>query len=152
MPGIVRAPQAAAVSLGILSLGGIVFNATKLGTDLEAVLFFERAGRIMAIAYLVMLVFHVVALGTLFRSMRDRSSGGRRTVFLLLAGLSLFGLAVQKVMFDEVAREYYLEYPMPGETVFIYFGLLLNAVFTVYATATLYFWGRTSAISTNKTS
>ena len=39
-------------------------------------------------------------------------------------------------MFDEVLHEYYLEYPAPGEVIFIYFGLLINAVFILYG---LYF-------------
>lgn len=37
---------------------------------------------------------------------------------------------LEAVLFSErVVREYYLEYSMPGETVFIYFGLLLNALY-----------------------
>jgi hypothetical protein len=36
-------------------------------------------------------------------------------------------------MIDEVGREYYLEFPVPGEVGFIYLGLIINALFILFA-------------------
>jgi hypothetical protein len=43
-------------------------------------------------------------------------------------------------MFDEVAHEYYIEFPMPGETHFIVLGLLINGIFILYSIFSIYKW------------
>ncbi len=92
----------------------------------------------MAIGYLFIIVFHFLVLIVYFLHFRKSSKIQLKVGVPLLLIISFFFLAVEKVMFDEVAHEYYIEFPMPGETHFIVFGLLMNGIFILYLMYIIY--------------
>ena len=95
---------------------------------------FGETGYIVGVGYLFIVSFHVSAFIFIFMHFHVvKTFGGLRIVLLSLGIISLIAVGVEKVMYDEVAREYYLEFPMPDETYFIYFGLFINFICIVYA-------------------
>ena len=120
--------------LGFISLAWILYDIYKVITDLPGVLNIHASGYLLAIGYIPILLFHGFALLFLFMHLRrfDRPKI-LRIVLLLLGVLSLFFIAVEKVMFDEIAREMQLEFPLPNETMFLYLGFGINALFTILA-------------------
>jgi hypothetical protein len=94
----------------------------------------------MAVGYLFIIVFHLMVLIVYLIHFRKSAKIQFRVGVPLLLIISFFFLAVEKVMFDEVAHEYYIEFPMPGETHFIAFGLLVNGIFILYSVFAIYKW------------
>jgi hypothetical protein len=66
------------------------------------------------------------------KHVRRQKNSEIRAVLLFLLCVSFLSLAIQKVMYDEVMHEFFLEYPFPNETVFIYLGLAVNAAFVIF--------------------
>jgi hypothetical protein len=83
----------------------------------------------VGIGYLLIIIFHILILIIYFQHIRPYQNN----LLVSLLIFSFFALIIEKVMFDEVGHEYYLELPAPGEVNFIYFGLFINAVFIGYA-------------------
>ncbi|MEN8194737.1 MAG: hypothetical protein ABFS12_18095 [Bacteroidota bacterium] len=120
--------------LGIICVVWIIVDIVLLLIDLHGVIFFELSGLIVGIGYIFILLFHILFFIYLFNIYRIGQRYKQIIPSVILFIVSLFALAVQKVMYDEVGREYYLENSIPGETYFIYFGLILNLIFIMYGT------------------
>ena len=125
-------PQSSII-LGIICLIWIIYDIISIYTNLESVTFLGMAGVIAGIGYLFIFVFHILIIIVYFRYFLKSHNHSSRVGIPVLFVLSVLALFMEKVMFDEVAREYYLEFPMPGETHFIVFGLLINGIFIVYS-------------------
>ena len=122
--------------LGILCILWIIYDIAQLYIDLGDVIYFHTAGLIMGIGYLLIIIYHIFVFIVWFRYLRYSGNYTQSITIIFLIIISSFMLAVQKVMYDEVGREYYLEYPAPGEVNFIYLGLFINLIFILF---TLYF-------------
>ena len=120
------------VAAGVLSCVWIGFDFFEISSDLHAVLFGD-SGWIIGIGYLFILIFHLFMIIIILRDLRQYGAEGPRVLLIFLLIASFLALAAEKVMYDEVAREYYLEPPAPGEVGFIYLGLAVNALFILYA-------------------
>jgi len=119
--------------LGIICILWIIYDIIVITFNLPSVIYFGAAGFFVGIGYILIIIFHIYVAGIYFMHARHypKTLASNRLLSLLI--ISFTGLIVQKAMFDEVGREYYIEYPFPGETYFIIFGLVLNTVFLVYA-------------------
>jgi len=69
----------------------------------------------------------------------------RLQIFSLFLGIiSLFAIGIEKVMYDEVGHEIFIEWPAPGEVSFLYLCLGINAlfclvmIFLIYKTLALF--------------
>ena len=133
MSGKSKTLQTFAFFLGIICFLWIIYDFLKICNDLHAVLFSTNTGLIIGIGYLFILSFHALVLVLYFRHFRHQQEKGLSGLLLILFVFSFLALAVEKVMFDEVGREFYLEFPAPGEVHFIYLGLFLNALFVLFA-------------------
>lgn len=127
----------AAFLLGIVCLPWILYDLFKLHSDLPSVIFRGPSGLIVGVGYLFILIFHVLMFIVYGKYFRHHPRFGPRILLPALLVASFFALAVEKVMFDEVGREYFLEFPRPGEADFIDLGLFANAVFIAYALSCL---------------
>ncbi len=137
MPANRRTLPTTAFLLGIVCLIWILYDVVKIHSDLGSVLFFDKSGLIVGIGYLFILLFHALMFIVYGKYFRHHPRLGPRALLPFLLVVSFLALAVEKVMFDEVGREYYLEFPRPGETYFIYLGLFVNVVFIAYASTCL---------------
>ncbi|MDH4196039.1 MAG: hypothetical protein OEW05_01370 [Candidatus Aminicenantes bacterium] len=133
--------------LGILCLIWILYDIVKIHSDLISVIFPRSSGWIVGIGYILILLFHALMFIVYWKYFRHHPSVGPRMALISLWIISFFALAVEKVMFDEVGREYFLEFPRPDEVYFIYLGLFVNAVFIIYA---LYCLSRNSGLNAEK--
>ena len=142
MSGKSKTLQTLAFFSGIICLLWIIYDFLKIYNDLSAVLFSANTGLIVGIGYIFILSFHVFVLILYFRFFRHHKEKKLRGLLLILFFISFLALAVEKVMFDEVGREFYLEFPAPGEVHFIYLGLFLNALFVLFALYCIsrFFW------------
>ena len=124
--------------LGFICLLWIIYDIFSIYTNLKSVIFLGTAGLYMALGYLFILVFHFLVLIVYFIHLRKSLNFQAKVVIPAFLFISFLFLVIQKVMFDEVAREYYIEYPMPGETHFIVVGLLINGIFIFYSMFIIY--------------
>lgn len=125
-----------AVILGLVTFLWLIFHIYQIGTDLPGVLRFDASDPsdyIAGAGYLVMLAFHAVALVFLFKQARtQRRIGGRVAAGLVIGVLSLFAVAAEKVMYDEIGREWVFEAPFPGEAWLLLGCLGLNILFSLF--------------------
>ncbi len=133
MPAKFKTLPAATFFLGIVCFSWILYDVLKIYSDLRSVIFFGSSGLIVGIGYLFIVLFHALMFIIYLRYFRRHQNPRLRIVPLSLLIVSFLALAVEKTMYDEVGREYFLELPVPGEVIFIYFGLFLNALFIAYA-------------------
>jgi hypothetical protein len=122
----IRAIAVTCVALGILTFAWIVCDLIFLANDLEGVLF-GSWGIFVGIGYLVMLLLHGIAFVlvlTVIARLKGYAALKAVTVAALVA--SLFMIAVQKVMYDEVGREIRAGMDA-GEISFVNLGLVVNA-------------------------
>ena len=125
----IRAIAATCVVLGFASFVWILRDLVLLATDLEGVLFGDMR-LIVGLGYLVLLLLHgfaFVLILTVFARLRGYAALKAATVVMLVA--SLFMLAVQKVMYDEVGREIKAGFGNAGEILFVNAGLVVNGLF-----------------------
>jgi len=120
-------------SLGIVCLFWIIFDIVNVYSNLSSVIFFGTLGLIVGVGYIFILIFHILVLFVYFKYFHNRPNNKLSIGFLSFIIISFLALVVQKAMYDEVGREYYLEFPAPGEVRFIYLGLIINALFILYA-------------------
>jgi hypothetical protein len=130
--------QSAISLFGVVSLLWIVFDFFQIALNLESVIYLGRTGFIVGIGYLFILAFHLLALAQCIKNLilKNKLAVSITTLFFLI--VSFLSLFMQKVMFDEVGREYSVEYPMPGETYFIFLGLAINALFILFVLKNMY--------------
>jgi hypothetical protein len=130
------------LALGLVTFLWLLFLASAIHTDLAGVLRFDLSDSLTYLTgagYLVMLAFHVTAFVFLFKEARlAKRIGSGRSLALVLGIVSLFAIAVEKVMFDEIGRETFLESPAPGEIIFLDAGLVVNALFCLIMMAAAY--------------
>ena len=133
MPAKPRTLPMTAFLLGIVCLVWMLYDVLQIHSDLGAVIFRGPSGLIVGIGYLFILLFHGLMFIVYWKYFRHHPRLGPRILLPALLVASFFALAMEKVMFDEVGREYFLEFPRPGEVDFIYLGLFVNATFIAYA-------------------
>ncbi len=123
----IRATSITALVLGAAAFVWILVDLLLLSTDLEKVLF-GTWGLPVGIGYLVMLLFHAAAFVLVLLAF-SRLEGHTALKVGSLAALvvSLFMIAVQKVMYDEVGRQIKAGFDRVGEIGFVYAGLFVNA-------------------------
>jgi len=119
--------------LGIICVLWIIYDIYKIYSDLRSVLFQSPTSLIMLIGYFFILIFHLFVIVLFFRYFKGQKNSNKNIILLFLIIFSIFMIMVEKVMFDEVGHEYYIEFPAPGEVIFLYFGLFINASFIIYS-------------------
>ena len=119
--------------LGIICVLWIIYDIYKIYSDLRSVLFQSPTSLIMIIGYFFILIFHIFVIVIFFRYFKGQKNSNKNIILLFLIIFSIFMIMVEKVMFDEVGHEYYIEFPAPGEVRFLYFGLFINASFIIYS-------------------
>jgi hypothetical protein len=123
----------AALYLGSVCLVWIIYDTIKIYADLSSVIFLVTAGWFVGVGYVLIILFHILIIILYLKCFRHNQQVGTKIILISLFFISLFALAVEKVMYDKVGHEYLIEFPAPGEVNFIYLGLFLNAVFILYA-------------------
>jgi hypothetical protein len=129
------APAVITLVLGLATFLWLVFHIYEVRTDLPGLLRFDLSDPSAYLAgagYLVMLLFHGAAFILLFAQARVRTRFGGWPILGLTAGLfSLFAIAAEKVLYDEIGRELAIEGPVPGEVSLLYVCLAVNMLFSV---------------------
>ena len=111
----------------MVSFVWILLDLWLLSTDLEKVLF-GTWGVPVGVGYLVILLFHVAALMLVLMTFsRLEGYAALKSGSAAVLVVSLFMIAVQKVMYDEVGREIKAGFDRVGEIGFVNAGLLVNA-------------------------
>jgi hypothetical protein len=120
--------------LGCIASAGIVAMVVLIRTALPAILDFNAMGYILGIGYLYLLLYHgFVFLHAILILFSEYKSTPLHIGVVVLGFVSGFLFIVEKVMFDEIAREMVYEFPVPGEIVFIYGALGVHLLFTALA-------------------
>ena len=121
--------------LSIVTFLWLLFHFYRIRTDLPGVLQFDFSDYLAILTgtgYLVMLLFHVAAFIFIFKQARvTKWFGGRHVLALILGIVSLFAIAMEKVMYDEIAHEMSVEYPVPSEASLLYGCLAVNGFFCI---------------------
>jgi len=121
--------------LSLVTFLWLLFHLNEIRTDLPGVLRFDLSDYsdiLMAMGYLVMLLFHAAAFIFIFKESRFTNRfGGRKVLMLILGIVSLVAIAMEKVMYDEIAHELSVEYPVPSEVFLLYGCLVVNALFCI---------------------
>lgn len=127
------------VILGLATFLWLIFHVYEIGTDLPGVLRFDASDPseyLVGAGYLAMLMFHAVALVFLFtRARTEKRFDGWAVLGLTIGILSLFAIAAEKVMYDEIGREWAVEAPFPGEVWLLLGCLGLNMLFSLFMIA-----------------
>jgi hypothetical protein len=130
------------LALGLATFLWLLYHVYEVRADLPGVLNFDVSdyrGYITGLGYLIMLFFHAAAFVFLFLHSRFIKRYTFRSVAAFVLGiLSLFAIAVEKVMYDEIAREMTVEYPVPGEVFFLYLCFGVNALFCLVMVGAVY--------------
>lgn len=124
--------------LGFVCLIWIIYDIISIYSDLGSVIHFGTAGLFVGIGYILIIIFHGLVLLIYLLYFWHHKNISIRGGLLFLLIVSFLALIIEKVMYDEVGREYMIEFPLPGETHFIIFGLLLNILFICYALYCIY--------------
>ena len=125
--------RAVTLVLGMITFGWLLLDIYEVNSNLHDFIFGE-AGWIGLIGYLFIFAFHVSAFIFIIFQFRYSETLHVLKVATLVAGvLSLFALGVEKVMFDEIGREYYMEGGKPGEVKLLYIAFAINVIFNVLA-------------------
>lgn len=129
----------ATLILSIISLVWEAYDIYNIHFHLTQVLQFKYPGAIMAIGYIFILLFHISAFLFIFMRIRRTGKAGKLPILIIMTGIaSLFSIAIEKVMFDEIGREFYIEFPISGEILFLYVCLGINALFSALIIFCLY--------------
>jgi len=127
----IRAIFKITLGLGILAGIGLANNLYQVNLNLRATLGLSAAGYTVGIAYVFILLFHGVSFfALLIHHLNVKELPRLRIAALTLGVLSLVAIGVEKVMFDEIARETALGWEVTGEIVILNIGLLVNVLFT----------------------
>jgi hypothetical protein len=128
----------ATVVLGLATFLWLVFHISEIATNLPGVLHFDVSNPsdyLAGAGYFVMLLFHAAAFIFLFTRARfDSRFGGGQILGLALGVLSLFAIAAEKVLHDEIGREWTSGSPVPTEVSLLYACLGINVLFCVFMT------------------
>ena len=124
--------------LGLVCLMWIVYDIIKIYTDLGSIIQPWGGGLYIGIGYIFIITFHLLFLTFYILHFRHNEHLFIRHGLPVLLVVSFLSLMMEKVMFDEVGHEYLIEYPMPGETHFIVFGLLVNTFFILCTLYSIY--------------
>ena len=124
--------------LGCVSVVCIVIMFVLIRTDLPSIVNFHDTGYLLGAGYLWLLLYHGYVFLYIIRGLiRDYALSPSQLGVGFLGIVSLFTFVIEKVMFDEVAREIEYESPFPGEIVFIYGALGLHVCFVVLASVVM---------------
>ncbi len=102
---------ASTLFLGIVCFIWTIYDIVKIYSDLGSVIFFDTSGLIVGIGYLLILLFHILIFIIYFKYFRHHQNNVLSVSLLSLLIISFFALIIEKIMFDEVLHEYYLEFP-----------------------------------------
>ena len=119
------------ISLGVITVTFIIYSFYVLTTDLNNVLFMGTAGFIVGVGYVLIILFHLFVLIELYLPSKRKFLITKKGFILFFFSISTLFLFIQKVMYDEVAREIAIE-SVPGEINFIYLGLIINLAFILF--------------------
>lgn len=121
--------------LGLVTFVWLLFHVYEIRTNLTSVIRFDASDvsdYLIGAGYLVMLLFHGASFIFMFMQLRlAKRFGGRPVAGLVFGTVSLFAIAAEKVMYDEIGREMSIEYPVPGEVSLLYACLGVNLAFSV---------------------
>jgi len=122
--------------LSILSLICLIYILFQVNTNIVEALNIDRSNfmtidYLMGFSHLFLLLFHCYAIIHIFAHFR-RFSDYRvfKTMLLLLGVISLFAMGGEKVMIDEIAREYRLGLDI-SELYILNLAYIINAAFTI---------------------
>ena len=93
----------------------------------------EPIGWLILASLSLVTLFTITALGWLLRSAKDRSRfTGRDVTGVIWGAFCLLFMIGEKVMIDEIAREWQMGWETTGEWVILYFFLTIQLGFTLY--------------------
>ncbi len=131
-----RLLRRAAFALGILCTGAQVFNMVAIPVFKEQV-FLERdiissEEMVILIGFVLVLIFNIVSLlWVLLRIRHARAVGKGDRGILALGTLCLILLMGEKVMADEIGREYLLGWEVIGEWIILYVFLAIQLLYNI---------------------
>ena len=147
MKRIIKTSGKITLVLGIVSLLWLIADLYLIKTDIVKVFDINQTGYIVALGYIFILMFHFSAFILIilhYRAVRELIV--LKTVSLILGTISFFAIGAQKVLYDEIGKEYkfFGWEEIMGEVYALYFSFILNIIFTV---CMIFFTIRTLQIS-----
>jgi hypothetical protein len=133
-----------AFALAILCTGMLVFNMVAIPVYKDQV-FLQRGTlnpgveMVILIGFALVLLFNIVSLSWVSRRIRQ-AQGVRKGEWgvLALGALCLILMAGEKVMVDEIGREYLLGWEVLGEWIILYAFLAIQLVYNVVILSLVY--------------
>ncbi len=121
----------------LLLLGFIAFNSSiyiifKLNFDFMDITDKSNPDFLAWAGYLFILLFHILAIFYIIDHFRrEKKFHLLRNLTLIIGIISLFATGGEKVLFDEVAREYALGWEIRGEIIILHVLLITNILFYI---------------------
>lgn len=123
--------------LNIISFCSLSYLLFRVNTNIVEALNinqkpFDLFDFITIIGYLIIIGFHLYAIIVIFSQFRYPSEFKSLKILLLIIGIGSFlGLGVEKVMIDEIAREYRAGFTDQSELGILNYAYLLNIIFSI---------------------
>ena len=116
--------------LGIVSLLWLFYDLYEINHNIEKALDVNESGYIIGIGYIFILLFHVFAIIYVLQQFRSyKVIHWIRIIVMIFGVFSLFAIAGEKVMYDEIIRE--VTFGGAGGEIFILCcAIVLNILFT----------------------
>jgi len=123
--------------LCIFSFSGLIYILYQISTDLVTALNINKSALdtshyISGVGYLLILIFHVYSIIFIYSHIHHfHEFKGAATIMLILGIISFFAIAFEKVMMDEIAREYRFGLEIKGELFGLYAAYFINLAYTI---------------------
>ena len=127
--------------LGLVTFLWLLFHMYQLRADVLGMLQISHTefDYISIAGYHAMLLFHASAFLFMFMYARYLKRFSAWWILALGFGIvSLFAIAVEKVMYDEIVREMIMEFEFPGEISILYICLGINLLFSIIMMAAVF--------------
>jgi hypothetical protein len=123
--------------LCILSFSSLIYILYQISNDIVTAININKSALdpshyISGAGYLLIFIFHVYSIIFIYSHFHHFHEFKKTaTIMLILGIISFFAIAVEKVMMDEIAREYRFGLEIKGELFGLYAAYLINLAYTI---------------------
>ncbi|MFC2083621.1 hypothetical protein ACFLS9_01050 [Bacteroidota bacterium] len=119
--------------LSIVSFVWIIYDFYEISFHLPSVLDVSKSGYLVGIGYLIIIAFNITAIIfilVIINVLKELSV--LKTTGFVFGVISLLAIGAEKVMWDEIGKEYGVLGAHMGEVMILYFLLIINASFCIF--------------------
>lgn len=116
--------------IGFISFNSIIYILYKLNYNLLEVIDKNTIDYIGLVGYLFIIFFHLISILFIIVHFRHFKFLNLLRIISLITGIiSLFAIGAEKILFDEIAREYAIGWEVAGEIIILEILLFMNITF-----------------------